>query len=372
MRDIYLKRQEKISSLLDREDISALVLCDREGMRDSNIKYLTGHPSDALLFIFPDNKNKLLPWDVNLADEKASVSDIVPYTSFGRDLYAAVYAVLAERHIPPGSRVELPSLLPCPEFMRFSEPGTYRFLCREEGLGSEISDMRRIKDEQEIRIIREASSVTDSIIDMLEERLVKESLTETDIALFIEREARLAGADGTGFETLAASPSRSCNIHAFPAFTAAKIKGKGFSIIDFGIKKEGYTTDVTVTAAADLCAEQERMIGIIKESAALAEEELKPGAETSSIAGKVVSFLAEEGFELPHALGHGIGLDIHEKPYLRSGRSSVLLEKGMVIAVEPGIYSKEYGGIRLENDYIITETGAEKITNSRIMRLDRC
>ncbi len=364
----YSERQKKVSSLLAREDISLLVLCDREGMRNPSIRYLTGHPSDSVLFVFADGRTLLLPWDINLARIKASATQIKPYNDYGRTLEQALVKVLAEEKLPAGSRIEVPSELPYPEFLKLSD-GPYQFLCREGGLTAAVEDMRQVKDDSELAILRKAFAITDSILDKIEDTVRNGQCTETDIALLIDREARLAGAEGTGFETLAAAMGRSYNIHAFPAYTGAVMPADGLSIIDFGVKYEGYTSDVTTTITRNLNKEQERMVACIEGAVQVAEKLLKSGTLTTELSGAVNEYLEKAGYVMPHNLGHGIGLYIHEKPFLRAKVNPVKLEKGMVFTIEPGIYSPELGGIRLENDYLITGEGYEKLTRSRIIRL---
>ena len=364
----YLNRQKKVSSLLAREDISLLVLCDREGMRNPSIRYLTGQPSDSVLFIFADGRTILLPWDINLARIKATATEIKPYNDYGRTLTQALAKVLKEEKLPAGSRVEVPAELPYPEFMSISQ-GPYQFICREGGLTAAVEDMRRIKDDDEIAALRKAFAITDDILDKIEATLRGGQCTETDIALLIDREARLSGAEGTGFETLAAAMGRSYNIHAFPAYTGAIMPADGLSIIDFGVKYDGYTSDVTTTITRNLNPEQDKMVNVIEDAVKVAEKLLKPGTLTTELSGAVNDYLEKNGYVMPHNLGHGIGLYIHEKPFLRAKVDPVKLEKGMVFTIEPGVYDPKLGGVRLENDYLITDTGYEKLTNSRIIRL---
>ena len=364
----YLNRQKKVSSLLAREDISLLVLCDREGMRNPSIRYLTGQPSDGVLFIFADGRTILMPWDINLAQIKATATEIKPYNDYGRTLSQALSKVLKEEKLPAGSRVEVPAELPYPEFMGISQ-GPYQFICREGGLGAAVEDMRQIKDDDELATLRKAFAITDDILDKIEATLRSGQCTETDIALLIDREARLAGAEGTGFETLAAAMGRSYNIHAFPAYTGAIMPSDGLSIIDFGVKYDGYTSDVTTTITRNLNPEQEKMVNVIEDAVKVAENLLEPGTFTTELSGAVNDLLEKNGYVMPHNLGHGIGLYIHEKPFLRANVDLFKLEKGMVFTIEPGVYDQKLGGVRLENDYLITDTGYEKLTNSRIIRL---
>ena len=205
----------------------------------------------------------------------------------------------------------------------------------------------------------EKETASEPVISEKPDKVKTSDLTETDIALFIETEGRKEGAEGTGFETLAAAPERSFSIHPFPSYSDKKVPAEGLTIIDFGHKYQGYTSDVTTTAAyGKLTEKQEKMIALVKEATEIFESILAPGVSTVDLTNAVTSLFEENGFSMPHALGHGIGLDVHETPVLKNIKGTdTLLKPGMVLAIEPGIYSPESGGVRLENDYLITETG---------------
>jgi Xaa-Pro dipeptidase len=199
----------------------------------------------------------------------------------------------------------------------------------------------------------------------------KEDLSEIDIAMFIESETRQLGAEGMGFPLIAAGPERSFAIHAFPNYSNSPFAAKGMSILDFGVLYEGYTTDVTCTVCSGpLTEKQKNMIQTVEEAYTLGAELLKPEASTKEIAAEVESFLKERGYDMPHSLGHGIGLAAHENPVLRNREDSdTALKPGMVVTIEPGLYDPESGGVRLENDYLVTPSGAEALTRSRIYTL---
>lgn len=369
--DAYQQRRERIYSRLREENIDVAVLQDTEGRRDRSIRYLTGMPSDAVLFLFAEGSALLVPWDVPLAEELASVEQIVPYTDFKRTLPTAVETVLRRRHLLSGS-IELTSALPYPLYRQIRESVNGELLCRDGGITAFISDLRAVKDRSEQQAYAKAAEITNTLLAHIEDELRNGAFnTELELAFFIEMEARRLGAEGTGFETLVANPSRSYSIHPFPAFTAAPLNTPGPSILDFGITVDGYTSDVTVTILRGKpTAEQQDMVDTIKESWDLIFGLIKPGASTFELADGVARLMKERGYDTVHALGHGIGLDAHEAPYLRNRQETDSdLTPGMVVAVEPGVYKKGIGGVRLENDILITETGTETLTTSRILYL---
>jgi len=377
-KELYRERQRRVCLWLREQEIAAAVLEDREGRRDSSLRYLSGMPGDSLLFLFPgrdgrEDRTILLPWDRILADRLARVDEIISYEDFGRKLETALAGLLRRENPGKGARVELPSALPAwqLEGIRKEHPDR-EFLCRPDGLGNRLSAMRTVKDRGEIDLIREAARLTNRLLEELDMGIRKGDVsTEMDAALFLERRSRTLGCDGMGFETLAAGPGRSWGIHAFPPYTAGPFAGPGLSLADFGVRYGGYVSDVTVSfVRGPLSKEQERMVALVEEAYRLAEGLLAPGTSTVTVARGVNDFFASKGVNMPHLLGHGIGLDAHEGPYFRTGEATAEpLVPGMVLTLEPGLYHEKWGGVRWENDYLITETGAECLTSSRIIRL---
>ncbi|MDR1507674.1 MAG: Xaa-Pro peptidase family protein [Treponema sp.] len=370
--NIYKPRREQIYDWMARENIAMIMLEDAEGRRDSNIRWLTGQPGDALLFLSVGRKSLLVPWDVNIAGIYADAEHIRAYSTFDRMPVKACKKAAEFFKIPAGAKIELPPETSYPRFLKFIEAlGGFDTLCREDGVFPELEHFRAVKDSAEIALYRKAAAITNDLIDSLEKLLRQGKLkTEIDAAAFIDTESRRRGCEGTGFETLAAGPSRSFAIHAFPAYSGESFGGKGLSILDFGLVYAGYTTDVTITAARDPSRPQEKLLSLVEKTAKLALSRAKPGTPAVQIASAVDEVFARAGKTMPHALGHGIGLDPHEGPAMRNRNDNQwILEPGMVIALEPGLYDPLLGGCRLENDILITKDGAEVLTRSRIIRL---
>jgi Xaa-Pro dipeptidase len=355
------------------EDIALVMFEDTEGRRDPGIRWLTGQPGDALLFLTADRQSILVPWDINLAKLYASADIVIPYGEFERNPLTALKATADYCKVPLQSRIEIPSDMPYVLFLKYVEAASdFDILCRDEGIRKTVQELRAIKDEEEILIYRKAAEITNELIGLLEENIRGEKLrTETDVALFIEAEARGRGCEGMGFETLAAGPGRSFGIHAFPAYTAQPFIGQGFSILDFGLNYSGYTTDVTLTfARGPLSKSQEKILGLTERAYKLALSLTGDGAAARDIAAAVDSLFGKSRKIMPHALGHGIGLEAHEAPALRSrADNGAILAPGMIFTLEPGLYDPVLGGCRLENDILITGTGVEVLTAGRIIRL---
>ncbi|MCL2441314.1 MAG: Xaa-Pro peptidase family protein [Treponema sp.] len=387
----YAARLEKIYNWMAEENITLLMLEDTETRRDLNIRWLTGHPGDALLFLYRDSTSSiggrviLAAWDVNLAklyafkSSPASDADavIVSYNDFDRKPSKAIAMIAQKLKIPAGSRIEIPSVTPYPVFLNYVGDLTdYDIICRENGAAAEMRKLRAVKDEDEIAILRKAAAITNEIINSLEKNVIAGTIkTEADAALFIETEARRQGCDGTSFGTIAAGPQRSYAIHAFPSWTHAPFGGQGLSILDFGVNYGGYCTDVTLTFARDLDVKQEKLVNLVEKAAKLAVSMAHNGTRTKDIAAAVDTLFSKSKKKMPHGLGHGIGLQEHEYPVIRnSSDNDWVLSPGMIFTVEPGLYDPLLGGCRLENDILITGNSSsqpehEILTNARIIRL---
>ena len=369
----YRLRREKIYDWMAQEGIALLMIEDAEGRRDSNLRWLSGLPADGLLFLSVERRSLLVPWDLYIARLYGDAEYLKPYNDFERHPVTAAAKAAEALKIPRFSRIEIPAATSYPRFLKFVEALTdFDVICRdEEGAGAALERLRAVKDEEEILIYREAAAITNEIIDLLEDALRSGVIeTEDDAVTLINAECRRRGCEGTGFETLAAGPQRSAAIHAFPAYTALPFGAPGLSILDFGIKYCGYTTDVTLTVITEPNRAQERLASLTEKAYALARGMVCPGAAVRDIAAAVDDFFARAKKIMPHGLGHGVGLDPHEAPALRNRNDNTwLLQPGMVITVEPGLYDPRLGGCRLENDVLVTQDGAEVLTRSRIIRL---
>jgi Xaa-Pro dipeptidase len=371
--ELYRQRRNRVYDWMAKEGISLAMIEDAEGRRDSSLRWLTGMPSDALLFLSVERKALLVPWDVNIAKLYAEADYLRSYGEFDRLPVKACKKAAELLKIPNSSRIEIPSITSYPQFLKFIEAlPDFDVICRgEESLSGALEQFRAVKDEEEIGIYRRAAAITDDIIALLEKQLRAGKIkTEYDAVHLVEGECRKRGCEGTGFETLAAGPGRSFAIHAFPSYTAEPFGTPGLSILDFGVTYRAYTTDVTVTVAAATTKAQEKLVTLTEKAYKLALGMVQNGRAAVDIAAAVDVFFAKSNKRMPHALGHGIGLDAHEGPFLRSrGDNGWILAPGMVITLEPGLYDPKLGGCRLENDVLITEQGAEVLTHSRIIRL---
>lgn len=373
LKKMYAGRRDRIAEYLTDQGLGAAVFIDSEAHREPAIRYFTGHTSDAVLVIFAAGNSVLVPWDEILAKKIAYCDKVIPYTKYKNSDIDAVKALLEGAKDLEDKKVEVPPYISYPKFLEFVEAlPDFDVRCKKNGIHQYAVEMRMVKDEYEIECTKEAARVGDMIIDKIDQQIHSgEIKTEMDVALLIEKELRLNGCERTGFDTLAAGPARSWAIHAFPGYTNGEWPGNGLSILDFGVVYNGYTSDTTVTVAkGELSPEQEELLELVQHAA---DECLRlykkdvPVKDACELADKI---FAQAKRKMPHTLGHGIGLEIHEYPRVSTKMpADVTFKPGMLVTLEPGLYDEKLGGVRLENDVLVTEEGNEVITHSRIIRM---
>lgn len=375
---IHGERRERVYEFLDREDIDVFLVEDTGSRRSPSLRYLSGHPNDSLLFLCRTGKSVLMPWDIPMSERYADADRILPYNDFGRRPLPALIRFLeieGFRGRPRGPRIALDRRFSYPDAARIIDrvhrefPGS-EVSCGDSGPDSFIESLRIIKDREEIPLIRRSADIINRLISGLEGSILNGSLvTEADAALYIERGCRELGAEGTSFDTIAAGPARSFGIHAFPNYGNGAFGLTGLSLLDFGVSFAGYAGDVTLTiAGGKLTGLQKTLTGLVEEAYHTAIDLCLPGRSTTEIARAVDGIFSRHGLSMPHSLGHGLGIEVHEAPYIRSSvESETILRPGMVFTIEPGLYDPSAGGVRLENDILITETGHEVLTSSRIL-----
>lgn len=374
IKQIYKKRKQKVAEYLSSHEIGAAVFIDSEARREPAIRYLTGHPSDAVLIVFDNGKDILIPWDEILARRQAFFDKLIPYTKYKNSELQAVQANLNAAKGIGSMKAELPPSVPYPDFLSFIDAlPQWDVRCRQNGVHQYVTELRMIKDDYEIACTREAARVGDVIAEKIEQEIRSGAIkTEIDAALLIERELRKNGCERTGFDTLAAGPERSWAIHAFPGYTSGEWPGHGLSILDFGVVYKGYTSDMTITVAKGPLSEaQEKLLDLVQAAYDECLLLYKKDIPVKNAADRADFIFAAAKRKMPHTLGHAIGLEIHEYPRISNKMTEdVVFKPGMIVTLEPGLYDEQLGGVRLENDVLITESGNEVITHSKILRIE--
>ncbi|MBB6216074.1 Xaa-Pro aminopeptidase [Anaerosolibacter carboniphilus] len=226
-----------------------------------------------------------------------------------------------------------------------------------------IESFRYIKNEEEIDCIRKAASFADIAFEKILE-VIKPGLTENEIVLELEYYLKKAGSEGIGFQTILISGKKTSMPHGIPS--GKKIEYGDFITMDFGGIYNGYRSDMTRTiAVGKVDDEQRRIYSVIKEAQNRGVNALK-----SEIVGNIPDQQVREVIDQAGyidyyypGLGHGVGLDIHEAPFMGI-QSKDILKSGCVVTVEPGIYIPDWGGVRIEDTVVVNQNGAEILTKA--------
>jgi Xaa-Pro aminopeptidase len=226
-----------------------------------------------------------------------------------------------------------------------------------------IEKLRAIKDSGEISILRAAAAIVSRTFDRTR-RILRPGMTELALAAEIERDFKKQGAEGPSFETIVASGERSAWPHAHP--TGKAIARNELVVLDHGAILRGYCSDMTRTVFVGKAPRRVRTLyQAVLDALEAGKAAAKPGVKTQDVdaAARKVLRRAGLGRYFTHSTGHGIGLEIHEAPRIGKGDETILAQ-GMVVTVEPGVYIEGLGGIRIEDDIVITARGAEELTTA--------
>lgn len=223
-----------------------------------------------------------------------------------------------------------------------------------------IEKQRMIKDEEEISNIKKACEITDNCFSYIL-TYIKPGMTEKQIANEIEEYYRQR-TDGLSFETIVASGENTSKPHAVP--TDRVIQKQDIITIDMGCKYQGYCSDMTRTIFVGSVPEYIKPVyDLVLKNQKQTEEQMKDGESTRLLTKMVENDFKLNGYDLIHSLGHGVGMEIHEAPYI-SYKSDASLKENMVVTNEPGIYLPGKFGIRIEDTVQITKFGCINLTNS--------
>jgi Xaa-Pro aminopeptidase len=226
-----------------------------------------------------------------------------------------------------------------------------------------IEKLRLIKSESEIKILKEAARIADAAFEHII-TFIQPGITELEVSNELEFFMRKEGATSSSFDTIVASGHRSALPHGV---ATDKILEKGDLVtLDFGAYYQGYVSDITRTIAVGEPNEKLKEIyDIVYEAQKRGVASIKPGMSGKEADALTRDYITEKGYGeyFGHSTGHGIGLEVHEGPNL-SLKSDIVLEPGMVVTVEPGIYIPGLGGVRIEDDTLITSKGNETLTHS--------
>ncbi len=240
-----------------------------------------------------------------------------------------------------------------------------------------VSELRNIKDSSEIEAIRIACNAGDKIFEQIIP-FIREGVTERQLVNLMTQAMKDLGYEGEAFPTIVAFGPNTANPHYMP--TETRLERNQFVLFDFGLKgTDGYPSDMTRTVffgrEEDITPEQKHVYETVRQANQLVTDyiqsvpigTIQDGQVTGADLDKIArDFIYSQGYSpenFPHTLGHGLGLQVHEFPSLTQ-RVRHVLQEGMVFTNEPGVYVEGIGGVRIEDDLVITRNGVEVLTHS--------
>jgi len=344
---------KRIYSILEQNKLDALLVS-----KDANITYLTGYPSRES-YLLVSKKQNIFFTDSRYKEEAKRMLKECTVKQYNGSFYKAISESCNKLKV---KRIGFEE-----RFLAFAE-----YAKIEEGLNSPlnltpthslIEGLRTIKNSEELKKIRKAAKITVKTLEFVRE-LIRPGMKEIELAGQIEHFIRHNGAWGAAFEIIVASGSNSSFPHHITS--QRKLENNEPVLIDMGIDYVGYKSDLTrVFFLGRMNSLFRRIYEVVLAAHDAAIAKIKSGVRAQEIDVTARNLISKEGFGeyFGHALGHGVGLEVHESPAI-SPRSSETIEEGMVFTIEPGIYLPGKFGVRFENTVIVTKKGCEVLNGA--------
>lgn len=356
------KRIKKLTALMESEGVEGIAI-----IAGYDLKYFTGldfHLSERPAILILNNKGQgsfIFPeFEKDKVNQSQIQLDAFPYTEDSQT-WPEVTKLALEKVESLKSRIAV-----SPTAMRFLEINLLQSASENIKIVSGESifkDIYILKDNEEIKYMRKAVEIAqNALLKTLPD--IKIGKTEKEIANLLVVNLLNGGSEPVlPFNPIVASGPNSANPHATPG--DRKLQAGDMLIIDWGARVNGYVSDITRTfAISQIPPDFDKISEIVLAANRSGRETAAPGIEANQVdaAARTVIEKANYGEYFLHRTGHGIGLNAHEDPYI-SSTSTTVLQEGMTFTVEPGIYIKDKGGIRIEDNVVITANGCETLTS---------
>ena len=327
-------------------------------LNNANITYFTGFDGATALLIPQDGESILYISGTNFEQAKHEVKNVrVEMLGRGENLFQKVSQEV---------KISVKTKLSVDTMSIDSWRGLVKAVGDENCLvvaGNIVKSLRAVKSSDEVEFIRKACEIASVGVNTAYE-VVEPGISEQEIVSEIEYTMRKHGSGGVAFGTIVASGINSAFPHG--ACRSRTVMEGDLVVVDIGATVMGYRSDITRTIGAGKIGERQQDIyGIVKVAQDLAVKAIMAGVKATDVDAVARNVIGRTGFRdcFVHNVGHGVGLEIHEAPVL-SPDSKDVLEAGNVVTVEPGIYIVGFGGVRIEDTVLVTETGAEKLTSA--------
>jgi Xaa-Pro aminopeptidase len=352
--DRFRSRRDKLRSALKTDELDAMLVS-----APTNVSYLSGFTGDSTVLLLSGERDIIISdgrFTTQLAQECPSLECYI--RAPGQEMNPAIAHVVGSLG-PMHVAIEATSVTIADYEALRALAKTVSFI----SVAGRVEALRQIKDEDEIAEIREAVRVAERAFVLLRAGLRRDE-SEKDVADALEGYLRRCGATAASFPPIVAVGIRSALPHARPT-PSTLIGHDDFVLVDWGATGHPYKSDLTrLLVTGKVTPKFEAIYRIVLAAQERGIAAIRPGVKAHDVDAEARSVIEEAGFGrfFDHGLGHGLGMDIHEAPRLRKA-SGVTLEAGMVVTVEPGIYLPEWGGVRIEDDVLVTPDGCEVLTH---------
>ncbi len=348
--DERVGRLRQVLELLP-EDVDGLLVTTR-----SNVRYLSGFTGSAGCVLITRRETRFFTDFRYQEQSRQEIGNVMPISIYKKSQFEAVQEYLAKhRNLTIG--VEGALSIESFDVLLKGKKAKYKLV---KGI---IEMVRRQKNVSELEHLRRAFTIADKAFAKLLP-YIKPGKTEIEIAARLEFLMRELGSEGPSFDSIVAAGERSACPHAQP--TDRKLKAGEMVKIDFGAISGGYHSDMTRTVFLGKATPKFREVyNTVLTAQQKAVNGLKAGVECKAVDALARNHIKKAGYgeSFGHGLGHSLGLDIHEAPRL-SELSEDVVRVGMVFTVEPGIYLPGWGGVRIEDVYVVTDDGLERLTHT--------
>ncbi|MFC3031393.1 M24 family metallopeptidase [Pseudoalteromonas fenneropenaei] len=352
MNAMYLERQRKAQALLQQRELDALLVLGYE-----NIRYLTGYSGNAAYLLLTPQENILI---TDYRYYQRALQETHGALVVERDREAESLGACLQRHFAKGVVGFESASVSVAVWQDIANTLT-GWQCQAcNGL---IESLRTVKEHWEVASIRKAAAIADeALAETL--KLVKAGVAERDLAIELDYRMKQLGSDGVSFDTILLFGARSSLPHGKPGDT--RLQHGDMLLVDFGAVVNGYRSDMTRTyVLGEASAKQQHIFDAVFAAQQASFALLKAGTDCKTLNAASERVLAEFGYSefAGKGLGHGVGLFLHETPFINRS-TDYQLQAGNVITIEPGVYIPALGGVRLEDDVLITEQGFEFLTHA--------
>lgn len=348
----YEKRVKELREKVAEKGFEAILVSN-----EKNICYLTGFPWGAKLLVPVDGDSVLLVHSVNYEAAKNFAKNVVvELVRADEKVERKIYDMILEKVLKSVGFDRMDAA----EYQRIKD-----FLkgVKIESLEEIIWSLRKVKDEDELALIKRAAELTSRGMKRALET-IKPGIKEWEVAAEAEYEMRRFGSSGTAFDTIVCSGPETAYPHG--AMGEREIRDGDFVVVDIGARYRGYCADMTrtVIVGGETWIKM-YMLETVREAQRMAINHIRDGVMARDVDNTARRFIVENGYGeyFVHNLGHGVGLDVHEPPTLGPLSEDVLLA-GNVVTVEPGIYIPGLGGARVEDTVLVSKEGATKLTET--------